>query len=383
MCSYDLENARKLTEAEFTYNAQLGFISLNLPLNNDEVLAVSYEYTYKGETYKVGELSTDGSSGQEALILKLLKPTIINPKRKIWDLMMKNVYSIGAYQVGQEGFRMNILYNNPQTSVLIPYFPFEGVKDEQLVQLLEMDRINYNYQPFADGVGLLFLPKVLIAIKAGFDGRVVGFGGILRAAASTLAEVALSTLTAPIFLMFQTRSVSQVLRGADGGWPAQSRGDGSLSFGDAWSASYWIVLTGAAVIGAAQMLSPALVPWLLPVALPMVISPVLIAWLSRPGFPTLFTTPTEIAAAPIMVLQADVLSRWSPSADTEADASAVIGPTEKIAESSSSVKFNSLGSVIGELPASAAEATARGPCALASCKMKSALGTRTLNESNC
>ncbi len=147
-----VENARKLTEAEFTYNAQLGFISLNLPLNNDEVLAVSYEYTYKGETYKVGELSTDGSSGQEALILKLLKPTIINPKRKIWDLMMKNVYSIGAYQVGQEGFRMNILYNNPQTSVLIPYFPFEGVKDEQLVQLLEMDRINYNYQPFADGV---------------------------------------------------------------------------------------------------------------------------------------------------------------------------------------------------------------------------------------
>ena len=70
------------------------------------------------------------------------------------------------------------------------------------------------------------------------------------------------------------------------------------------------------------MLSPALVPWLLPVALPMVISPALIAWLSRPGFPTLFTTPTEIAAAPIMVLQADVLSRWAPSASAEADASA-------------------------------------------------------------
>lgn len=200
----------------------------------------------------------------------------------------------------------------------IDYFPIENWP----FPVLPVSQVSKALSLMVGVVGLLFLPKVLIAIKAGFDGRVVGFGGMLRAAASTLAEVALSTLTAPIFLMFQTRSVSQVLRGADGGWPAQSRGDGSLSFGDAWSASYWIVLTGAAVIGAAQMLSPALVPWLLPVALPMVISPLLIAWLSRPGFPTLFTTPTEIAAAPIMVLQADVLSRWSPSASAEADTSA-------------------------------------------------------------
>lgn len=147
-----VENARKLTEAEFTYNAQLGFISLNLPLNNDEVLAVAYEYTYRGEKYKVGEFSTDGSSGQEALILKLLKPTIISPHRRIWDLMMKNVYSIGAYQVGQEGFRLDIMYNNLETSVPVPYFPLDGVKDKQLVTLLDMDRINYNYQPFSDGV---------------------------------------------------------------------------------------------------------------------------------------------------------------------------------------------------------------------------------------
>ncbi|MCX8486707.1 MAG: cell surface protein SprA, partial [Crocinitomicaceae bacterium] len=65
-----VENARKLTEAEFTYNALLGYISLNNALNNDEVLAVSYEYTYRGDTYQVGEFSTDGASGQQALILK-------------------------------------------------------------------------------------------------------------------------------------------------------------------------------------------------------------------------------------------------------------------------------------------------------------------------
>jgi len=160
-----VENARKLTEQEFSYNAQLGFISLNLPLNNDEVLAVAYEYTYRGETYQVGEFSTDGIAGQDALFLKLLKPTLTNPKNKVWDLMMKNVYSIGAYQVDQQGFRLDMLYNNPATSLLVPFFPSEGLdpdpptdpaiqalSDVQLVTLLEMDKINQTNQPFSDGV---------------------------------------------------------------------------------------------------------------------------------------------------------------------------------------------------------------------------------------
>ena len=154
-----VENARKLTEQEFTYNAQLGFISLNLPLNNDEVLAVAYEYTYRGDTYQVGEFSTDGIDGQDALLLKLIKPTITNPKNKLWGLMMKNVYSTGAYQVGQDGFRLDLLYNNPSTSLMVPFFPADnlgqnitGIDDRQLVTLLEMDKINQNNQPFSDGV---------------------------------------------------------------------------------------------------------------------------------------------------------------------------------------------------------------------------------------
>ena len=147
-----VQNARKLTDSEYTYNAQLGYVSLNLPLNNDEVLAVAYEYTYKGETYTVGELSTDGVAGQDALIVKLLKSTVTNPNFKTWDLMMKNVYSIGAYQVGQQGFKMNFLYNNPATSLAVPFFPYPGVDDKLLVDLLEMDKINQNNQPFSDGV---------------------------------------------------------------------------------------------------------------------------------------------------------------------------------------------------------------------------------------
>ena len=90
-----LENARLLSPNEYSYNAVLGFISLNQSLNNDEVLAIAYQYTYNGQTYQVGELSTDGITGQSALYLKLLKSTVRNPRKKLWDLMMKNVYSLG------------------------------------------------------------------------------------------------------------------------------------------------------------------------------------------------------------------------------------------------------------------------------------------------
>ncbi len=147
-----VESAKKLTESEFTYNAQLGFISVNIPLNNDEVLAVGYEYTYRGQTYRVGELSTDGVEGNNALVLKLLKPTMTNPSIKLWDLMMKNVYSLGAYQVDQVGFRLDILYNNPENSLYIPFFPQDGMEDVQLVTLLDMDKLNQMGQPFSDGV---------------------------------------------------------------------------------------------------------------------------------------------------------------------------------------------------------------------------------------
>ena len=147
-----VENARKLTDQEYSYNALLGYLSLNQPLNNDEVLAVAYEYTYQGKTYQVGQFSTDGVAGKEALFLKLLKPTLIDPKNKIWDLMMKNVYSIGAYQLDKTGFRLDVLYNNPSTSLPVNFFPYDGLDKEQLVSLLGMDKLNVNNQPFSDGL---------------------------------------------------------------------------------------------------------------------------------------------------------------------------------------------------------------------------------------
>jgi cell surface protein SprA len=147
-----VENARKLTEQEYTYNALLGYISLNMPLNTDEVLGVAYEYTVNGRTYQVGEFSYDGVNGTDALILKMLRSTILSPKMKIWDLMMKNVYSVGGFQLSQQTFRMDVWYNNPETSLPVNFMPFPVVEETLLVQLLEMDKLNVNNQPFSDGI---------------------------------------------------------------------------------------------------------------------------------------------------------------------------------------------------------------------------------------
>jgi len=147
-----LQSARMLNSNEYYYNKDLGFISLNTSLNNDEILAVAYEYNFRGKTYKVGELSTDGINAPENLILKLLKGTNFTPKIPTWKLMMKNVYDIGAYQLSQENFKLNVLYNDDQSGSKIPYIPAGSLNKIILLNLLNLDNTNSSLDQFPDGV---------------------------------------------------------------------------------------------------------------------------------------------------------------------------------------------------------------------------------------
>ena len=167
--------------------------------------------------------------------------------------------------------------------------------------------------------GLLFLPKLLVLVDAVLRGRTRGFGGALRAARSVGAELLFSAIAAPVFLMFNTRSVLQVVAGIDGGWPAQSRGDGSLSLADAWAAGYWIVGAGAVGLALAAGLSPGLVPWLAPVLVPMLVAPLILWWSSQRSRG--FVTPSEVTRPPILALHAEWLARWqAPPAPVAASA---------------------------------------------------------------
>lgn len=148
-----LENAVLLQPNEYTFNPELGYISLNRTLNPQDVLAVAFRYTYNGQVYQVGELSTDGVvDGQQALFLKLLKGTIINPSLPSWDLMMKNVYSLDAFNVSPDNFNLEIWYLNEETGVEIPYFPSGKPANLPIIQTLALDRISVTQDAQPDGL---------------------------------------------------------------------------------------------------------------------------------------------------------------------------------------------------------------------------------------
>lgn len=194
-----LENARKLSANEYTFHPQLGYISLQQRLANDEVLAVAYQYTIGDEVYQVGEFGNGGVESTtvvnganpnnqpepenqvistQSLILKMLKSSITTVEREIagqkvtrpiWNLMMKNIYQISpGGQLEQEDFRFNILYSDPSplnyiTSVPGTPFPDEvpgsnvtpdkRVSQTPLLKVFNVDRLNYTNDPEENGRG--------------------------------------------------------------------------------------------------------------------------------------------------------------------------------------------------------------------------------------
>lgn len=189
-----LENARLLTQNQYTLNTQLGYISLNQRLNNDEILAVAFQYTKNGEVFQVGEFANDGVSGtieeeqgqqtndgqpsvslSQNLIVKTLKSSIISVNEPIWDLMMKNIYSLGAFQLDPQDFRMNIFYTDPSPvnfleSVGGQALPQE-VNNNTLLRVFNLDNLNVNNDPVNNGDGFFdFFPGITVDTQ---NGRII------------------------------------------------------------------------------------------------------------------------------------------------------------------------------------------------------------------
>ncbi len=155
---YELKTSvRKLSEQEYTFNSELGYVTLNRQLQNDEMLAVAYEYTFNGQRYQVGELTEDYQNldDEQAIFLKLLRPTKINTNVPTWDLMMKNVYSLNANQVTRDGFQLRVIYRDDRAGIDNPSLNEGGdnVRDRQLIGLLGLDRLNPNNDPVGNGDG--------------------------------------------------------------------------------------------------------------------------------------------------------------------------------------------------------------------------------------
>ncbi|SHG68897.1 T9SS outer membrane translocon Sov/SprA [Winogradskyella jejuensis] len=200
-----LESARKLNQGQdYTLNTQLGYISLNQRLLNDEVLAVAYQYTVGGQVFQVGEFANDGVDAtdvtvnpgngnqivnNQSLVLKMLKSAVTAVEEPIWDLMMKNIYDTGAFQLSQEDFRLNIFYTEASplnyitpaevNGVQVPFPQLydnntttptddSDIEETPLIRLFHLDRLNFNGDPQEGGDGFFdFVPNQTVLVQNG------------------------------------------------------------------------------------------------------------------------------------------------------------------------------------------------------------------------
>jgi len=127
-------------------------------------------------------------------------------------------------------------------------------------------------------VVLLFGPKLLGIIWAVSDtARREAFGGARAIISSTLAEIPLSMLSAPIIMLTQTMDLISIFRGQPSGWNPQNRDRDGLTIRAVLPRYRWHLVAGVALLA----LSPA-VPvtalWLAPVTLGLLLSPWLASW---------------------------------------------------------------------------------------------------------
>lgn len=135
--------ARRMDANEYTFHPQLGYISLNQKLNDNQLLAVSYSYTVNGtnQVYKVGEFSEESP----VLVTKLLRSNSnTRVDSPMWNLMMKNFYSLDAAQVDRDGFILNVYYRDAKTGGKVNYLPGTSVEGTNLLKLFNWDRLNVN-----------------------------------------------------------------------------------------------------------------------------------------------------------------------------------------------------------------------------------------------
>lgn len=172
--------ARRLAATDYYFDPQVGFLSLNQPLQADEVLGVAFRYSYNGKIYQVGEFSQDvppdttasiASGTQKVLFLKLLKATSQRTNLPLWDLMMKNVYALktrdGSYLSGVSptDFQLDVLYQEPSEGT--KRYLSEGDKvGTPLISLLNLDRLNSRNDPQPDGMFDYIEGKTILSQQA-------------------------------------------------------------------------------------------------------------------------------------------------------------------------------------------------------------------------
>jgi len=167
---FEKVSARKLRPSEYNVHPELGFVTLNINVQPDQVVGVAYQYTYNGKTFKVGELANNSENTRPdstltVLFVKMLKSTTQTTDNPTWDLMMKNVYPIGAVQIDPNEFRLDIFYEDPGRG-LKRFLPETNLAGRPLLRVFNVDKLNTQGDPAPDGI-FDFVPGLTINLTNG------------------------------------------------------------------------------------------------------------------------------------------------------------------------------------------------------------------------
>ncbi len=183
---FERVTARVLEPSQYDVNEDLGFVSLNVNVQPDQTIGVSYTYTYNGKSFQVGQFSEvrpngDDNTDTKVLFTRMLKSTIqqVNPDSNgqavsqgqaletlpLWDLMMKNIYPTGAFQADPNEFYLDIVYEDPEGAAK-PFLPDTRLQGKRLLNVFNLDDLNQSGDPQPDGV-FDFVEGITINVRNG------------------------------------------------------------------------------------------------------------------------------------------------------------------------------------------------------------------------
>ena len=137
----------RLEKDEYFYHDQMGYLRLNTPLQDGEVLAVAY----KDSSGRVmGNVNFDVTE-DDVLYLRLIKTKEPRPSDPTWNLEWKNVYALGGRNIPQEGFEFRIFYQPPSGDPQETVTDADGNKMTWL-QAFGFDRRNESGEPKPDNI---------------------------------------------------------------------------------------------------------------------------------------------------------------------------------------------------------------------------------------
>jgi membrane glycosyltransferase len=129
---------------------------------------------------------------------------------------------------------------------------------------------------------ILFLPKLLSVVLILFKGRnAAAYGGVVKLTLSVLLEILLSSLLAPIRMVFHSRFVLQNLLGRTVSWRSQEREDAQTGWGEALRYHGLDTLVASAWGAGLYWLNPGYFWWVTPIIAALILSVPLSVFASR------------------------------------------------------------------------------------------------------